>query len=168
MRVEVGAYAATQPTLKARLYPDGDLPPEALTLSRNGNAYEGTFPTLGDTTIDGHVHVWAEGATPRREAIVAYSMGGNPGKGRNGNKKNRKGHAPALSPDGQMIFYTRSSDETELPEGQVYVVQGMAGLPAPPPVGRSLVGLAYNLVASPRADHHWLGGHSIPQRRGDR
>jgi hypothetical protein len=70
-------------TLRARLFPEYGFGGEVVTLTYTGEAYSGTFH-LPYPALVGHVHVWAvsEAATetdPRREAIVAYAIGGNPG-----------------------------------------------------------------------------------------
>ncbi len=159
-------------TIKARLYPEygGGLP--EITLSESGGAYAGTF-TLEDATLSGYIQVWVDEtdteANPRRETLVAYSIGGNPGKKRAGNAdvrggggkkragnadlrggggKKRAGNAPVVSADGQMIFFTDNPILFE--EGDFYTIQTMSGLPALPP-GRSVIGQGYNLVASPGA-----------------
>ncbi len=105
---------------------------------------------------------------PRREAILPFSVGGNPGYSRlpggggysrlpggggysrlpGGGGFQRSGNAPLMSPDGAMIFFTKA--ETVFPTGTVFTIQAMAGVPALP-AGRQLIGQAYQIIASPGA-----------------
>ncbi len=164
-------------TLQARLYPEFGSGTAAIPLAQNGAVYEGVF-ALPDPTMYGHVQVWvAETATeenPRREVIVAFSVGGHPATLRPGGATQRvggatlrpggatlrpggatlrpggatlrPGGAPVSSPDGQMILYT--PDTVQFQEGQFYAIQTMSGLPALPP-GRAGIGQGYRLVATP-------------------
>lgn len=141
--------------LRARLYPELGSAYPAISLSREGNRYSGVFQ-LAQPELAGHVQVWvAEAASelnPRREALVAYSIGGNPGRRRQnrtdlrgGGGRRRQNRAPVVSPDGQMTFYT----PTPLPfaEGAFYTIQSMAGLPNVP-AGRTPIGQGYNLMTT--------------------
>ncbi|MGD9101421.1 MAG: hypothetical protein PVF45_13150, partial [Anaerolineae bacterium] len=169
-------------TLQARLYLEYGVGDEVITLTHvaaphSAGVYSGTF-RLPFPALVGHVQVWVdEGATetnPRRETIVAYTVGGNPGIDRSVwpisrfnwpisrfnwpisrfnwpisrfNWPNSRGRtAPLVSPDGQMIFFT--TNPTIFDEGELYAVQGVASLP-PLPEGKKAVGSGYNLVASP-------------------
>jgi len=167
VRVEL---AQTSLTVQARLYPEFGSGTMTTTLSVSGDAYVGTF-NLADPTMFGHVQVWVnETATeenPRRETIIAFSIGGNPGMARPGGGATRAGGgmarpgggmarpgggmarpggAPVISPDGQMIFFTENP--LVFQEGQFYTIQGMAGLPTVPP-GRAVIGQGYRLAATP-------------------
>jgi hypothetical protein len=151
--------------LRARLFPEygGATPIISLNAS-----YTGTI-TLTYPTLAGHVQLWVnEAATetnPRREAMVAFSIGGNPGpigSGvlragggvlragggvlRAGGGVLRAGGAPVVSPDGQMIFFT--DNPLNFDPGEFYAIQAMAGLPSLPP-GRTVIGQGYRLVATP-------------------
>jgi hypothetical protein len=111
----------------------------------------------------------ATDANPRRETMLAYSIGGNPGAmragggiarggggamragggiARGGGGAMRAGGAPLLSSDGQMVFFTDNPVNFSI--GELFSIQSMAGLPNVPP-GRTVVGQGYNLVASPGA-----------------
>jgi hypothetical protein len=161
-------------TLLARLYPELGLATSVITLtpgSPGSSSYIGTF-NLSDPTQAGQVQLWvnddvATETNPRREAMVAYSMGGNSGALRAGGGALRAGGgalragggalragggalraggAPIVSPDGQMIFFTENPIVFQ--EGQFYTIQGMAGLPSIPP-GRTVIGQGYSLLATP-------------------
>ncbi|MCX7682574.1 MAG: hypothetical protein N2508_11545, partial [Anaerolineae bacterium] len=160
-------------SLRARLYPEYGEGSAAIPLAGAGGVYSGMFSLPYPTTV-GHVQVWVdEVATednPRREAIVAYAVGGHLGYGpaSRGNGPASRGNGPALrgsgpasrgngpasrgngapmvSPDGQMIFFT--ADPVAFKEGELYTIQGMVGLP-PLPVGKTAIGPGYSLMASP-------------------
>ncbi len=145
-------------TLRARLYPEAGTAGPELALTENGGLYQGQF-TLNEPALAGHVQVWVnETATednPRRETIVAYSIGGNPPRSRGHSSDSRgggprsRGHsAPLVSPDGQLIFFT--ANPQLFAEGDFYTIQDMAGLPTLPP-GKKAVGPSYNLLATPDA-----------------
>jgi hypothetical protein len=55
-----------------------------------------------------------------------------------------EGGAPAVLPDGQMIYFDRNFD---LAEGQFYTVQVMVGLPNLP-AGKIAIGQGYDLFAT--------------------
>jgi hypothetical protein len=145
-------------TLKARLYPDLGPASAEITLTETNGVYQGQLQ-LADIALAGHIQLWVEEPAtednPRRESIVAYSVGGNPPKSRGGGPKSRGGGpksrgggAPIVSPDGQMIFFTENPIVFQ--EGDFYTIQAMAGLPALPP-GKKALGPSYNLVATPGA-----------------
>jgi len=173
--LQVSGLASTTPPLRARLFPEFGtaFTPTALTYDLGIQAYTGTL-ALAYPSLVGHIQVWVDESTmelsPRRETIVGYAIGGNPGPSRVGGIGPSRvggigpsrvggigpsrvggigllqtGEAPIVSPDGQMILYL--SDVITFAEGQFYTIQAMAGLPAPPP-GRTLVGQGYNLVAT--------------------
>jgi len=156
--------------LRARIFPDLGYGEPPITLSPAGDTYSGTF-SLSYPAMSGNIQVWVdEPATesyPRRETIIAYTIGGNPGafrgaggafrgaggafRGAGGAFRGAGGAfrgagAPIVSPDGQMIFFT--DNPIDFITGTLFAIQGMAGLPPLPP-GRTLVGQGYNLVASP-------------------
>jgi subtilisin-like proprotein convertase family protein len=142
--------------LKARLYPDDSLPTAVIDLVETNGIYEGQFPSFEEDTIPvaGNIAVWVEpDANPRREAVVAFSIGGNPphsrGGGshsRGGGPHSRGGGAPLVSPDGQFIFFTPNPND--FGQGEFYTIQAMSGLPTLPP-GKKAIGPSYNLVAFP-------------------
>jgi subtilisin-like proprotein convertase family protein len=74
-------------TLKARLFPEDDAGSEVITLVESNGTYSSTF-NLENPTLAGHVQLWVDESTtetdPRRETIVAFSVGGNPGIARAG------------------------------------------------------------------------------------
>jgi hypothetical protein len=71
--------------LKAQLYPELGYSYDAVDLSWNGDRYEGSF-LLDLPEMAGHVAVWVDEPgledAPRRETMIAYSVGGNPGGSR--------------------------------------------------------------------------------------
>jgi hypothetical protein len=81
IHVELGNLPPELP-LRARLYPDYGIGREAITLTHTGKVYSGTFH-LDSLAMAGHVQVWVDETetetNPRRETIVAYVIGGNPG-----------------------------------------------------------------------------------------
>ena len=154
----------------ARLYPEfgsggaGQPLPEVTS-----GVYSGPIQ-LDDPALTGDVLVWvvepAQEFDPRRETIVTYSIGGNPGNSRGGGGNSRGGGgnsrggggnsrggggnsrgggAPVVSADGQMIFFDTS--DISFDEGQFYTVQNMASLP-PLPDGKLAIGQGYNLFAT--------------------
>ncbi len=155
--------------LKAQLYPELGYSYAAIDLSWDGTGYSGSFQ-LDLPEMAGHIAVWVDEAaqeeSPRREAMVAYSVGGNPGASRRastdlrggggasrrastdlrgGGGASRRASAPVVSADGQMTFYTRNP--IVFPEGEFYTIQTMAGLPNVPP-GRTVIGQGYSLVTT--------------------
>ncbi|MGB8251974.1 MAG: VCBS repeat-containing protein, partial [Anaerolineaceae bacterium] len=134
-----------------RLFPEIGLPYDAeLMTSSDGTIYTGTI-TLSEPSSAGLLQIYVdETSAPRRETILPYSVGGNPGlhEGATGSGWKRSGNAPLLSPDGSLIYFTGA--DVDFPEGTLFTVQTMSGLPALPP-GRNLIGQAYRIVASPGA-----------------
>jgi hypothetical protein len=183
--------------VRAQLYPQDSYAEEVLTLTEANGVYSGTI-VLDTPALEGLLQVWveetAEENDPRRETIVAYSIGGNPAyrgpknpssqrsyayrgsknpsaqrsyayrgsknpstqrsyayRGSKNPSAQRsstsyRSHAPLMSPDGQMIFFT--PDEVTFAEGEFYTIQSMADLPSLPP-GKTVIGNSYNIVASP-------------------
>jgi hypothetical protein len=156
--------------IKARIFPEYGFGSPVVTLSGSNDIYSGTFQ-LDYSTVAGHVQLWVDEAAsetnPRREDIVAYAIGGNPGafrgaggafrgaggafRGAGGAFRGAGGAfrgagAPLVSPDGQMIFFTENPAIFQV--GELYTIQNMSGLPALPP-NKTVVGQGYNLVASP-------------------
>lgn len=164
--------------LYARLYPEYGRGETPIALTLSGSAYVGTFH-LSDVAMAGNIRVWVDEPSsednPRREALIAYSIGGNPGIRRrthgdlrggggirrrsHGNTRSdgmrRRSHGDTrfrnsslLSADGQMFFF--ADNPLVFEEGDFYTIQDMAGLPPLPP-GRTVIGAGYNLVATPGA-----------------
>ncbi|NJN68058.1 MAG: hypothetical protein HC884_15785 [Chloroflexaceae bacterium] len=183
--------------VRAQLYPQDSYGEEVLALSETNGVYSGTM-VLDAPALEGLLQVWveetAEENNPRRETMVAYSIGGNPAyrgaknpsaqrsyayrgsknptaqrsyayrgsknpsaqrsyayRGSKNPSAQRsstsyRSHAPLMSPDGQMIFFT--PDELTFAEGEFYTIQSMADLPSLPP-GKTVIGNSYNIVASP-------------------
>jgi hypothetical protein len=158
--------------LRARLYPAQMKGSEAITLTQSNGVYSGMLRHIwtDDPAMRGHVQVWVdETATetdPRRETIVAYTMGGDPGPFSRGHGPFSRGHgpfsrggsAPLTSPGGQMIFFTKNPIIFE--EGDLYTIQSMAGSP-PLPEGKTAIGPAYSLVASPNVTRVITGSISF-------
>ncbi|MBN1887871.1 MAG: VCBS repeat-containing protein [Thermoflexales bacterium] len=166
------AAAVTYPVL-ARLYPEFGYGGAPVTLMQAGLlTYTGVFTTAYPAMV-GDIQVWVEETgtetNPRRETMVAYGVGGNPGYARAGGGYARAGGgyaragggyaragggyaraggAPVMSPDGQMILFT--DNPINFVTGTLFVVQAMAGLPDLPP-GRTVIGQGYNLAATPGA-----------------
>jgi hypothetical protein len=175
--------------LRARLHPDVGFESSGLTLAQFHDVYSGTF-LLDVPALSGHLRLWVdEPATetnPRREAIVAFAIGGNPGVLRHAGGVLRHAGgvlrhaggvlrhaggvlryaggvlrhagAPVVSSDGQMIFFTDNPALFDV--GDLYTVQTMAGLPSLPQ-GLTTVGQVYNLVASPNFTHTIKGSISF-------
>ncbi len=175
--IQVGGLTGTL-DLRARLYPEHDLPSPVITLTQAGGLYSGTLQVLYPTMV-GHVQVWVEepaGETnPRREAIAGYAMGGNTGEGpfsrghgpfsrghgpfSRGHGPFSRGHgAPAVSLNGEMILFTANPIAFE--EGELFTVQSMAGLP-PLPDGKTAIGQGYHLVTSPNVTRTITGSISF-------
>ncbi len=80
--------------LKARLYPEYGFADDPITLAPAGDGYQGTF-NLEEPAMQGQIQVWVEETdtetNPRRETIVGYSIGGNPGSRRGGRTDLRGG-----------------------------------------------------------------------------
>ncbi|MBN2389765.1 MAG: hypothetical protein JXR84_03515 [Anaerolineae bacterium] len=170
--IQVTGLVSEALLIKTRVYPEYGTAFTTTTLSYfppvEGEVmgqYSGTL-MLDYPAMSGHIQVWvdesASETSPRRETLVNYSIGGNPGPARAGGIGPARaggigparaggigllqaGEAPMVSPDGQMILYL--SDVITFAEGQFFTIQTMAGLPDPPP-GRTAVGPAYNLVAT--------------------
>ncbi|MCB0194457.1 MAG: VCBS repeat-containing protein [Anaerolineae bacterium] len=160
--------------LRARLYPElGEAFTATLPFSSDPDGLYTTVLTLPYPVLRGHLQLWVDEGpdappftNPRRETIVSYSIGGNPGAERGGGGAERggggaerggggaerggggfvhgEGNAPAVSPDGQMTYFDQNFD---LAVGQFYAIQDMAGLP-PLPADKVAIGRGYNLFAT--------------------
>jgi len=140
------------PSLLARLYPNNAPAPAAVSLTRAGASYLGALDlsSLEEPVFEGMLRVWDP--ISGREAVVDYSLGGNPGKRRSVTAprsspgKRRSVTAPVLSGDGQALIYSREP----FAEGQFYAIQSAASLPKVP-AGRTPVGQGYRITASASA-----------------
>lgn len=146
--------------LQAQVYPAIGASSAPFSLTQSATNYGGSIQ-LAEPTFEGAVHVWVKGETPRREIVVDFLTGGNPGRkwarraprGAPGRKWARR--APTISADGQATLF---SDELAFAEGQFVTLQSVTAPPPPPPWSK-LVGRAYRLTASPEAPS--LTGSSI-------
>jgi hypothetical protein len=141
--------------LQARLYPAEGTAAPTVTLTAAGGIYSGVIQ-LDEPALEGALRLWVDEPEseldPRRETIVDYAIGGNPGRHRRsqggergGGGRHRRSQAPVVSSDGQLIFYTANPVIFEA--GDLFSVQTMAGLPELP-TGKTVIGRGYNLVAS--------------------
>jgi hypothetical protein len=129
--------------LRARLFPLSEAPTTPISLSLAAGVYRGIFTTASPAPL-GYVQVWVAEAE-RREAVSAYSaISGSPGP--HGAGSGSGSNAPGISPDGQVILYSK----LPLPEGSFYLLQESSLFPAPLPWATRL-GPAYRLMASPDA-----------------
>ncbi len=148
-------------TLTARLYPADVAAGAPITLAAAGAEYTGTF-NLAEPTFAGYVHVLVDEVEPRREAVVDFTLGGNPGHQRSGGGHQRSGGghqrsggAPVMSADGQVILF---APDVTLPTEWFYTLQATSAGIHPPPWA-TLVGQAYRLAASANAPD--LAGTSL-------
>jgi subtilisin-like proprotein convertase family protein len=137
-------------TLSAQLYPADAPAGAAITLTHAEGTYAGTF-NLTEAAFEGYVRVWVNEPPPRRETIVSYAMGGNPGHAYPGGTPRRGGFghaypggAPVLSADGQAILY---GENLVFPEGEFYALQALPTVKNAPPWA-TVVGQAYRLMRS--------------------
>lgn len=163
LQLDVDGLAPGLP-LRAQLYPASGARGEVVALGRVGTRYQASLSSpAGGPAFEGFVHLWVDEAGPggvRREAIVDFLLGGNPGGmwGRRAPRGNPGGmwgrRAPVLSPDGQAILFSPS---TTLTEGQFFVLQVATSPPAPLSWAVQ-VGRAYRITATPGLS---LSGSSI-------
>ena len=146
-----GLAGQALPGMSARLFLDSGHAGVVTPLVETGGVYSGTV-TAGEPALNGAVQVYVDEpdleTNPRRETILPFAVGGNPGLSRGasgGGGQKRSGNAPLLSPDGNLIYFTPT--EVEFPKGTLFNVQSMAGTP-PLPAGRGLIGQAYRILAS--------------------
>lgn len=141
----------------------------------------------------GYVQVWVdEPATeldPRRETIVAFSIGGNPGSwpalrgawpalrgawpalrgawpalrgawpALRGAWPSSRGSAAPLASPGGQMLFF-TNNPASIPKGNLYTIQSMASLP-PLPAGKTAIGQGYSLVASPNVTQVITGSISF-------
>jgi hypothetical protein len=126
-------------SLRARLYPSAAPAGSEVILSENGaGGYVADILSSADNpALEGLLHLWVAEAEPRRETVVDFAVGGNPGRV-------RSRAAPVLSSDGQAILFV-----TEEPgENDVYALQSAAS-PPPPPSYATPISRAYRLMLGP-------------------
>jgi FG-GAP-like repeat/FG-GAP repeat/IPT/TIG domain len=159
--------------LRAQLYPEYGEAVPLIDLSETAGIYWGTFD-LEEPALAGIIHVWVDesASLPRREVLVSYTIGGNPGyihagggyiHAGGGSRRIGAGiiragggyvhagggiirAAPFNSPDGHMIFFP--TEPTPFQAGEFYAIQDMASLPELPS-GKQVIGASYRLVAAP-------------------
>lgn len=141
-------------TLRARFFPMSAPATTPITLTQEADgAYTGSFKLL-DPALEGYVQVWVDEGEPRREIVVDYALGGNPGYRRDREGYRRDREAPGTSPDGQVMLY---ADNLNFGDGHFFTLQAAAKIPSVPR-GQVVVGRAYHLVATPGVN---LTGASI-------
>lgn len=145
MGISVTTTSTGAPVL-ARLYPEhGATPTPPLALTPGEDGWSGVFTVVG-LTPSAFVQIWvdeaATEATPRREAIVDYGVGGGAVPG----PKQKIGFAPVTSSDGKAFFLLPAT--LSLTADQFVAIQSMAGtLPLPP--ATFIYGQPYRLIALP-------------------
>ena len=108
------------------------------------------------------MQVWVDEAEPRREAVIDYTLGGNPGHQRSGGGHQRSGGghsargAPVMSADGQVILF---APDVDVADRVVLHAAGHLERCIQPPPWATLVGQAYRLSAT--ADAPSLAGTSL-------
>lgn len=101
--------------------------------------------------FEGLLHLWVEEPGQRRETVVDFRTGGNPGKGwartapRSNPGKGWARTAPVLSSDGQAIIFT---PDGSIGEGQFFTLMA-SDSPPPPPAWATPVSRAYRLSSTP-------------------
>jgi hypothetical protein len=151
LKIDVSGLPAGLP-LRARLFTSSGESIAPAALASAGPNYTGVL-NLSNPALDGYVQLWVDEPAPRREAIVDYELGGNPGRARGrtaprGSPGRARGRTtPAASSDGQVILF---GDNLVFDEGQFYTVQAATAVNAPP-TGRIAVGQGYWVQASPSA-----------------
>ena len=128
---------AAQPSLQlqARIYPVYETVSPSTGLTLINGWYQGII-TLTEPSMAGHVHI--SNLLGLQEAIVAYTIGDNPGNHRGtgggdktianiGGRSIALGEAPLVSSDGQMVFVATKA--IQLDKGEFYLIQDMIGIP---------------------------------------
>jgi hypothetical protein len=152
LRLEVvGVPAGLQ--LAARLYPTSGDALEPVSLAPEETIYQALLPSPSRSpAFEGFIHLWVNEVDNggRRETIVDFQIGGNPGRiwRRNAPRSNPgriwRRNAPVLSADGQALLF---GEGTDLEEGYFYALQASASAP-PAPLWASPIGRSYRLTAS--------------------
>ncbi len=126
-------------TLQAQIYPNDGAASAVITpTERSPGVYISTV-ALDAPTLAAHVVVWVAEPEPRREALSAYAVGGNPV----GKPKPPPNRAPVNSNDGEVTLYTLAN----FPVGEFYALQRATYVP-PIPAWLTLVGPGYRIVKS--------------------
>jgi hypothetical protein len=128
--------------LQTQIYPNDDTASSVVTLPQRSTGVYSATVTLNSPTLAAQVVVWVNEPAPRREAISAYALGGNPVSPR---KKAPK-RAPVTSTDGGVIIYTTQN----FPDGEFYALQRATYIPTIPS-WVTQVGPGYRLLKSPSA-----------------
>ncbi len=141
--------------LGAQLFPASDPATQPISLTVISEGYAGLFNTA-EPAMEGYVHVWVYEATPRREIVTDYAIGGGPAhvRGDRTSIRGRRAHirssqAPATSADGQVILFASNL------EAEFVTLQAATVIPSPPPWA-TVIGRAYRLLASQDAQD-WTG-----------
>jgi subtilisin-like proprotein convertase family protein len=160
--------------LRARLYPgSGPASPEQAVGAVEGGYRLRIERTGAAPAFEGLLHLWVDEPGLRRETVVDFRTGGNPGKGwartapRSNPGKGWARTAPVLSADGQAIIFT---SEESIAEGQFFTLLSTDSPPLPPawatPVSR-----AYRLSSTPGISYAQLSlnigylGDEVPRRQ---
>jgi hypothetical protein len=146
-------------SLMARLFPGDDAAPTTIRLveAPTQHQYAGTFHNLAAAILDGHVQVWVEDsqASPRREIVTDFSLGGNPGRAKVGGGRAKVGGSPVLSADGQVLIV---GENLTFAKDALFALQAITALPSTP-AWATVVGRGYYLTATTNAPQ--LSGTSI-------
>jgi hypothetical protein len=110
-------------TLQARLYLTDGTSTSILTMNENNGIYRVSFTGI-QQAAGGYLHIWVNEASPRRELILDYTVGGAPGPAGGGG-----GHAPIVSGDGKVTLF----GDLVFPEGEFYLLHTATTLPDLPP-----------------------------------
>ncbi len=179
--LQITELASITNTLRARIFPEFGTVFTPTTLAYTNGIYTATL-TLPYPVMHGHVQVWVDEATseafPRREALVNYSIGGNPGTSRAGGIGTSRAGGIGTSRAGGIGTSRAGGIGTSRAGGIGSLQTGEAPLVSPdgqmilylsevitfaegqfytiqamaglpdPPAGRTLVGQGYNLVAT--------------------
>jgi len=165
--------------LQAQLFPEFGAGTQVYTLTQESDSFHTTI-TLTEPSLSGHLHLWR--SDEPRHAVVAYTIGGNPGNPRSsgggqsragggnprssggGNPRSSGGGNPRSSGGGEVMpgeaplvspdgqMIFFATERLTFAAGQFFSIQDMAGLPALP-AGKLAIGQGYNLFASGFPSH---------------
>lgn len=122
-------------SLRARFYLLGATASPTATVANNGVV----TLTLAEPPVAGFIRLWQAGASPAREVVTDFSVGGTPCCRRSGSR------APMVSNDGQVLLYLEPG--VTVPDGEFYTLQTLPAPPSPPP-WNTLVGRVFHLTKS--------------------
>ncbi|MCB0164285.1 MAG: VCBS repeat-containing protein [Anaerolineae bacterium] len=108
-RLAIDGVGSPNLDLRARIYPElGEAFTATLPFSSDPQGHYTTVLTLPYPVLRGHLQLWVDEGpdaapytNPRRETIVTYSIGGNPGQSRGGDGQSRGGDAQNRGGGGQ-------------------------------------------------------------------